>query len=71
MVEHAEVVGDMKERMRLLKRILLVALKDKRIKELFIKLVKEIDWNKVKLTEGDAYHFRGKYFKVDYDVVEY
>ena len=71
MMEHAEVVGDMKERIRLLRRILLVALKDKGIRDLFVKLFREIDWKKVKLTEGDAYHFRGKYFKVDIDTVEY
>lgn len=71
MVEHGEVIGDMKERQRLLRRILMTALEDPTIKTLFIKLVKEINWNKVKLTEGDKYHFRGKYFKVDLDLFEY
>lgn len=71
MMEHAEVIGDMKERIRLLRRILLVCLEDKYIRELFIKLCREVDWSKVKLTKADAYHFRGKYFKVDFDLLEY
>jgi len=71
MLEHGEVVSDMKERARLLKRILLLVLKDKNIKEQFEALFKEIDWKKVKLTEGDKYHFRGKYFKTDLDVLDY
>ncbi len=70
-VEHAEVIGDMKERIRLLRRILLLSLKDEKIRELFEKLCKEIDWNKIKLTKADKYFFRGKYFKVDADILEY
>jgi len=71
MLEHAEVTEDMKGRIRLLKRILLLVLEDKNARELFNKLFKEINWKKVKLTKGDKYHFRGKYFKVDYPVLEY
>lgn len=71
MMEHAEVVGDMKERIRLLRRILLLVLEDENVRNLFEKLCREIDWKKVKLTKADAYHFRGKYFKVDMDVLEY
>lgn len=71
MLEHAEVVGDMKERMRLLKRILMLCLKDESIKKQFIALFREINWKKVKLTKADKYHFRGKYFKVDYKYLEY
>lgn len=70
-MEHGEVIGDMKERIRLLRRILLLALEDESIKTKFEKLFKEINWSKVKLTEGDKYHFRGKYFKVDYNLFEY
>ena len=70
-MEHAEVIGDMKERIRLLRRILLLALEDKSIKEKFEKLFKEINWKKVKLTKGDKYHMRGKYFKVDFNLFEY
>lgn len=65
-LEHAEVIGDMKERIRLLRRVLLVLLKDETVKGLFLQLCKEIDWNKLKLTEADKYSFRAKYFKVDF-----
>lgn len=71
LIEHAEVVDDMKERERLLRRILMLALEDPNINRLFRKLVREIDWDKVALTEADKYHFRGKYFKVDYPEYEY
>lgn len=71
MLEHGEVVGDMKERARLLRRVLMLALEDKGIRDKFIALFREIDWKKVRLTPGDKYHFRGKYFKVDYKYIEY
>lgn len=71
MLEHGEVVGDMKERQRLLRRILLLMLEDKSIRNKFEMLFREINWKKVKLTKGDAYHFRGKYFKTDLDTLEY
>ena len=71
MLEHGEVVGDMKERIRLLRRGLLLALEQPEIKSRFVALFKEIDWSKVKLTEADKYHFRGKYFKVDLKYLEY
>ena len=71
MLAHAEVIGDMKERVRLWRRILLLMLEDETIRNLFEKLCKEIDWKKVKLSAGDKYHFRGKYFKVDYPYLEY
>ena len=70
-LENAEVVGDMKERQRLLKQILTLMLEDKRINYLFKKFCKEVNWNKVKLSRADKYHFRGKYFKVDFDKFEY
>lgn len=71
MLEHGEVVGDMKERIRLLRRILMLALEDENIRARFIALFREIDWKKVRLTKGDKYHFRGKYFKVDLKYLEY
>lgn len=71
MLEHGEVIGDMKERQRLLRRILMLFLEDESTMEKFIKLFKEIDWNKVKLTKADSYYFRGKYFKVDLDLFDY
>ena len=70
-LEHAEVVDDMKERMRLLRRILMTLLKDKRIKELFLAFFKECDWKKVKLTKADKYHLRAKYFRADLDKFSY
>lgn len=71
MIEHAEAISDMKERIRLLRRILMVVLEDKEMRGKFIKLFREINWHKVKLSEGDKYHFRGKYFKVDYKLFDY
>jgi len=70
-IEHCEVIGDMKERQRLLRRILLCLIKDKRIGELFEKLCNEINWKKVYLTKADRYFFRGKYYKVDYRLFDY
>lgn len=71
MLEHGEVISDMKERQRLLKRVLMLVLKDENIRGKFIKLFREIDWKKMRLTKGDKFHFRGKYFKVDLDLFEY
>ena len=71
LLEHAEVVGDMKERERLLKRVLLTALKDESIKRSFDVFIHAVDWNKIKLTEQDKYFFRAKYFKADYPYLEY
>lgn len=71
MMEHGEVISDMKERIRLLKRVLMLVLEDPKIKSQFIALFREIDWSKVKLTKGDKYHFRGKNFKVDLKYLEY
>jgi len=70
-LENAEIIGDMKERQRLLKRILLLILEDKKINYLFKKLIKELNWKYLKLSKADKYHFRGKYFKVDWDKFEY
>lgn len=70
-LEHAEVISDMKERIRLLRRVLLAVLKDEDIKQNFLAFCKEVDWKKVGLSEADKYHFRGKYFRVDYAVMEY
>lgn len=66
MLEQAEVVGDMKERIRLLRRILNMMLKDEAVQRLFKAFCKEVDWNKVKLSKADKYFFRAKYFKCDY-----
>ncbi|MEK7180249.1 MAG: hypothetical protein AAB706_02135 [Patescibacteria group bacterium] len=71
LLEHAEVIGDMKEKILLLRTILMLCLKDENIKKHFIAFAREVDWKKVKLTRADKYHFRGKYFKVDYPYLEY
>lgn len=70
-LENGEVIGDMKERQRLLRRILMLMLEDKRINYLFKEFCKELDWKKVRLSKADKYHFRGKYFKVDWDKFDY
>lgn len=71
LVEEGEVIGDMKRRIRLLRTITILMLEDVHIKDLFVRFFREVDWNKVKITEADRYHFRGKYFKVDMDTLEY
>ncbi len=71
MAEHAEVIGDMKERVRLWKRILLMMLEDPGIRNCYLEFFKECNWEKVKITEADRYHVRAKYFKADLDVLEY
>lgn len=71
MAEHAEVIGDMKERQRLWRRGLLFLFNDEDVKEAFLLLVKEIDWKKIRLSKADKYFFRAKYFKVDYPEYEY
>lgn len=70
-LEHGEVIGDMKDRQRLLKRILLLVLEDPKILELYKEFCRKIDWSKLKMTPADKYHFRAKYFKVDFDRYEY
>lgn len=70
-MEHAEVVGDMKERIALLRKGLQTLLSDEIIKTLFLQFCKEMNWNKLKLSKADKYHFRPKYFKVDWLLFEY
>ena len=70
-LEHGEVIGDMKERQRLFRRIIGVLLQDESIRREFNHLFREIKWNKVKLSKADKYYFRGKYFKVDLDKFDY
>lgn len=68
MLEQAETIGDMKERERLFMRIFLFMVRDS---EVFQTFLKEVNWSKIKLTEGDKYHFRAKHFKVDYPEYAY
>jgi len=66
MMEQAEVVDDMKERIRLVKRGFLYMANDK-----LDALLKEINWKKVGLSKADKYFFRAKWFKVDYPEYQY
>lgn len=68
MLERGEVVGDMKAKERLLKRVLMAYVKHS---PSFIAFCKEVDWKKVALSKADKFHFRGKYFKVDLDLFDY
>ena len=70
-LEECEIIGDMKERIRLLRRILLLVLEDERVSTHFENFCKELDWKKVFLTKGDLYHLRGKYYKADYRLFDY
>lgn len=68
---NAEITPDMKGRTELIKRITFFVLGNEDLRNLIEKIVKEIDWNKVKLSRADTYYFRGKYFKVDLDKFDY
>lgn len=68
MIEHAEEVGDMKERQRLWKKGLFFMLKDN---PMFWEFVKEMDWSKFRMTKADKYFFRAKWFRVDYPAYTY
>jgi hypothetical protein len=71
LMEQAEIISDMREKIKLLRRVLLELLKDKTIKNLYDKFCKECNWKKVKLTKADKYYFRAKYFRVDYPDYSY
>ena len=71
MLKEGEIIGDMKGRQVLLRRVLLYFLEDKGIRNCCELLLKEIDWSKLKLTKADKYYFRAKYFKVDWPSYQY
>lgn len=71
MLEHGEVVGDMKERVRLVRRVLNELQKDPDHKAMWDRFISETNWKKLALTEADKYFFRAKYFKVDYPEYKY
>lgn len=70
-MENGESIGDMKERVRLIRRVTLVLLKDKKNRAFFTRWFREMNWKKVKLSKADKFFFRGKYFKVDLDKFDY
>jgi hypothetical protein len=71
MLEHAEVVTDMKERIHLIRVVLLELWKDPTYARYWIEFIQNADLKKLKLTKADKYFFRAKYFKVDYPYYEY
>lgn len=71
MFQHGEEVGDMKERMNLFRRIFMFALNDPDARSHFEAFLKEVDWQKVKLTKADLYFFRAKYFRPDWPEYQY
>jgi hypothetical protein len=71
MLEHAEVVDDMKERVRLIRRVMLALWKNPEYARYWIEFVKNADLKKMHLSKADKYYFRAKYFKVDYPLYEY
>ena len=66
LLEHAELVEDMKERVRLFRRVLLELWKDPEYAKYWIRFVQNLDKKKVTLKESDKYFLRAKYFKADY-----
>lgn len=71
MLEHAEVIDDMKERIRLFRRIMLALWKNPRYAEYWTDFIRTADLKKLKLSKIDRYYFRAKYFKVDYPHFDY
>lgn len=71
LLEHAEIVGDMKGKIRLFRRVVLTILEDEVMGDILQKIFNELDWKKIKLTKADKYYFRGKYFKCDYPKYDY
>lgn len=70
-LEHGEIIGDMKERQRLFRRVVETILQSPDIHKKVTALFREINWRKVKMSKADKYFFRGKYFKVDLDKFDY
>lgn len=70
-LENAEVLDDMKGRVRLWRRILLFILQDYGAKDYFDLLCKTMNWNKFKMSKADKYFCRGKWFKCDYKIYDY
>lgn len=71
-LEDAEVVEDMKGRIRLIKRVLTFFLQeDDAYRYRWQWVMERLDMKKIKLSKGDKYYFRGKYFKVDHSKFDY
>ena len=70
-MEHAEVVNDMRERVVLLRKVLSALLEDKTVRKYFDEFCKEVNWKRVRLSKADLYFFRAKYFRADYPEFKY
>lgn len=71
-LENAEVVPDMKARIRLIKTVLtFFFMEDDAYRFRFQWVLERLDMKKVKLSKEDKYYFRGKYFKVDHERFDY
>lgn len=71
-LEDAEVVEDMKARIRLIKKVFTFFLQeDDAYRYRFQWVIERLDKSKVKLSKSDKYYFRGKYFKVDHGHYDY
>lgn len=71
LLEHAEVVEDMKERVRLIRRIMLELWKDPYFAKFWCDFVRNADLKEIKLSKADKYFLRAKYFRCDYPFYEY
>jgi len=71
-LEDAEIVGDMKKRMKNLRKVLIFFLQeDDAYRMRWQWIMERLNMKKVKLTKADKYYFRGKYFKVDHHKFDY
>lgn len=71
-LEDAEVVPDMKGRIRLIRKVLTFFFQeDDAYRYRWQWMMEHIDMKKIKLSKADKYYFRGKYFKVDHDKFDY
>lgn len=71
-LENAEVVDDMKGRIKLIKKVICFFLQeDDAYRFRFQWVIERMNMKQVKLTKADKYYFRGKYFKVDHDKFDY
>ena len=66
LLEHAEIVSDMKARVRLIRRVMMELFRDPTIARIWVDFVRNADFKKIKLTKADKYFMRAKYFKPDY-----
>lgn len=65
LIEHCEVVGDMKERIRLIKRIMLELFKKEEYLSYYRAFINNLNMKKIHPTKADLYFFRAKYWRVD------